>query len=225
MGFVTLVDAELQREIIEWRRFLHAHPELSFEEVETTNFVEKKLNSWGIETQRVLKTGVVGRLGEKSSLGTLGIRADLDALPIQEERTDEFASKNPGVMHACGHDAHTAILLGVARALARRRNELPAEIRLVFQPAEEIVNSGAKALVESGCLDDIDAMIGLHVWAAAGQHRQVPNRDPRRRGAWCLSASDDRFVPGRRAHRMQPTERSEPQHRSARGCGRDRGDD
>ena len=158
-----VLDEDLEKEIVAWRRHLHAHPELGFREHETTRFIREKLHSWGIATELALDTGVIARLGE--GYPVLGIRADIDALPIQEEWVGSYASRHPGVMHACGHDGHTAILLGVAKALATSKKKLPGGLRLIFQPAEEVVPGGAKALVASGKLADLDAMIGLHLWS------------------------------------------------------------
>jgi amidohydrolase len=158
----------LQDQLIAWRRDIHAHPELGFEEYRTAKLVAETLNSLGIEAQTgVGKTGVVARLGEGKPV--IGIRADMDALPILEDNPVDYASQNPYVMHACGHDAHTAILMGVAQMLT----EIPAserpsgEIRLLFQPCEEKQDeegkSGAMRMIEEGALDGVDHVIALHV--------------------------------------------------------------
>lgn len=165
MSLSEAIDGDFQDAIVSWRRHLHAHPELSFQEIATADFVEEKLRSWGIETHRPLATCVIGRLRSADRRPALAIRADMDALPIQEKTGLPFASGNPGVMHACGHDGHTAILLGVAKALAERTSQLNSDIVLVFQPGEEDVRSGAKMLLATGALDDIGAMIGLHLWS------------------------------------------------------------
>jgi amidohydrolase len=132
-----LVTPELERRAIAWRRHLHAHPELSFEEVETSRYVEETLRSFdGLEVARPTPTGVVATLRGGRPGRVLALRADIDALPIQEETGLEFASTRPGRMHACGHDGHTAMLLAAAKALVARRHELAGEVRLVFQHAE-----------------------------------------------------------------------------------------
>jgi len=156
--------ATLAANAIVWRRHLHAHPELSFEEHETSRFVHETLASFGgLELARPTATSVVARLQGGKPGRTLVLRADMDALPIQEESGVEFASRNPGIMHACGHDGHTATLLAVARGLLERRTELAGEIRFLFQHAEELPPGGAAELVAAGALDAVDAVIGTHL--------------------------------------------------------------
>src|SRR5437016_476005 len=123
-------------QLIAWRRDIHMHPELGFQEQRTARLVTDSLEAMGIEAQTgVAKTGVVGYLGEGSPV--IGIRADMDALPIQEANNVPYASQTPGVMHACGHDAHTAMLLGVARLLSEMPDRPAGQIRFLFQPSEE----------------------------------------------------------------------------------------
>jgi amidohydrolase len=154
---------ELEPEIIGWRRHIHERPELSYEEHETARFVEWKLRRWGLEPERPTPTSVIARLRGNLPGPTIALRADMDALPIQEENTFEFASTHPGVMHACGHDGHTAMLLGVAQLMSRRRAELPGEVRFVFQHAEEKPPGGAVELVEAGVMDGVDVVVGAHL--------------------------------------------------------------
>jgi amidohydrolase len=142
------------------------HPELSFQEQRTARLVADTLAELGIEAQTgVGKTGVVGYLGEGSPV--IGIRADMDALPIQETNDVSYRSQTPGVMHACGHDAHTAILLGVARLLAQMPDRPPGQVRFLFQPSEENSDdegkSGAPRMIEDGAMAGVDAVIALHV--------------------------------------------------------------
>jgi len=149
-----------------WRRDIHMHPELSFQEERTANLVAGQLAALGIETQTgVGKTGVVGYLGDGGPV--IAIRADMDALPIQEENNVAYASQTPGVMHACGHDAHTAILLGVATILARMPDRPAGQVRFLFQPSEEDSDdenkSGATRMIEDKALDGVDGVIALHV--------------------------------------------------------------
>lgn len=150
-----------------WRRDFHAHPELGFQEVRTANAITSALMDMGLEVQTgVAKTGVVARLGEGKPV--VGIRADMDALPIVEVNDVPYASTNEGVMHACGHDAHSAILLGIAKLLTDNADSLPpGEIRFLFQPSEEAQDdenkSGGMRMVEEGALAGVDRVIALHV--------------------------------------------------------------
>ena len=156
--------ATLAADAVAWRRHLHAHPELGFQEYETSRFVRETLGSFGgLELSRPTPTSVVARLQSGRPGRTLALRADMDALPIQEETGLEFASQRPGVMHACGHDGHTAALLAVARGLVERRDELAGEIRFLFQHAEELPPGGADELVAAGALDGVDAVFGAHL--------------------------------------------------------------
>jgi len=153
-------------QLIAWRRDIHAHPELSFQETRTARLVADTLEGYGIEAQTgVAKSGVVGYLGEGKPI--IGIRADMDALPILEATGAVYASQNAGAMHACGHDAHTAMLLGVAKILSEMPNRPAGQIRFLFQPSEEASDeenkSGGIRMVEEGALDDVDAVIALHV--------------------------------------------------------------
>jgi amidohydrolase len=155
--------------MVELRHDLHAHPELAFEEHRTTQVIKDRLLTLGFELRPCpTETGVVARLVAANPGKRVMVRADIDALPIGEEVDISFVSQNQGVMHACGHDVHTASLLGVADLLARRRDELAGEFTLLFQPAEEVIG-GAKAMIEGGVLDDnpVDFVIGAHVTSLA----------------------------------------------------------
>ncbi len=164
----TLVTPELEAQAIAWRRHLHAHPELSFAEHETSTFLFELLGGLdGIELERPTETSVVAYLRTGRPGKTLALRADIDALPIQEETGLEFASQNPGVMHACGHDGHTAMMLATLNALHERRDELTGEIRFIFQHAEELLPGGARDLVEAGVLDGVDLVVGAHLFSLA----------------------------------------------------------
>lgn len=162
-------DAEkIENEIIGIRRQLHAHPELSFREKETTAFIGKELERLGLEPGFFpdycgVWTDITGKKTVPGSRTVL-LRADIDALPVQEATGLPFSSENPGVMHACGHDTHTAMLLGAARILAEHRDELPGTVRLLFQSAEESCY-GAEYYVKKGLLEHVDAVYGCHVWA------------------------------------------------------------
>lgn len=165
MNFLDKARA-LEEQIVAWRRDIHMHPELGFEEKRTSRLVADELRAMGIEVEAgVGITGVVGRIGEGHPV--VGIRADMDALPIQEANDVPYASRTPGIMHACGHDAHTAILLGVARMLNEMPDRPPGEIRFLFQPSEERWDkegkSGATRMIDDNALEDLDAVIALHV--------------------------------------------------------------
>ncbi len=157
---------EMSERLVAWRRRIHRHPELGFEVGRTAELVAGALEELGIAHEvGVGKSGVVGRLGEGPP--AVGLRADMDALPIQEENEVAYASEVPGMMHACGHDAHTAMLLGAAQLLARLPDRPAGEIRFLFQPSEESVDdegmSGARRMIEDGALDGLDAVLALHV--------------------------------------------------------------
>jgi amidohydrolase len=156
--------AAIESEIIDIRRDIHMHPEQGFEEHRTAALVAKKLRSLGIHVrEKVGKTGVIGDLEGKYPGPTIALRADMDALPIQETGDIPYKSKNKGVMHACGHDGHTAILLGVARVLSERKNFLHGRLRFIFQPSEE-KDGGATYMIDDGCLDGVDEIYGIHLW-------------------------------------------------------------
>lgn len=156
----------LREEMIARRRDLHSHPELAFEEFRTAGIVAEELNRLGLEVQTGIgKTGVVGILEGAEDGPTVLVRADMDALPILEENNFDYVSTTSGKMHACGHDGHTTIALGVAKLFADRRDQMKGRIKFVFQPAEEIV-AGAKAMIADGVLNDPrpDVTLGLHLW-------------------------------------------------------------
>ena len=146
-----------------WRRDLHAHPELGFEEHRTSSLVAEKLKAWGLEVHQGLgKTGVVGTLRVGNATQSIGLRADMDALPMAENNTFSHKSTTPNVMHACGHDGHTTMLLGAAKYLAESKN-FEGCVHFIFQPGEEGVG-GAKAMVDEGLFDQFpcDSVYGMH---------------------------------------------------------------
>ncbi len=144
------------------RREIHRHPELGNREFRTAAFIEDHLRRLGIETRRVTETAVVGTLTGGRPGRCAALRADMDALPLTEATGCAFASENPGVMHACGHDVHMAAVLGAARLLAGRRDTLPGSVIFLFQPDEEGYG-GAERMIRAGCLDGVDAVFGAHV--------------------------------------------------------------
>lgn len=161
---------ELFEKVLSYREYIHANPELSYEEDETMKYVSSKLNELGIDHETGIgKTGVVAMIrGNQHSIDTpcIGLRADLDALPIQEENEVSYKSKVDGVMHACGHDVHTSILLGAAEILFELRNELPHPVKLIFQPGEEKNPGGATYMIKDGVMENpkIEKMFALHVF-------------------------------------------------------------
>ena len=153
---------EITPEIIEIRHYLHAHPERSFKEYETSAYIEKLLRAHDIEVlNNPLETGVVGLIRGEQPGPRIALRADIDGLPIQEDTGLPFSSVNDGVMHGCGHDLHMSYMLGAAFWLAKRRKRIKGSIKLLFQPAEEL-GLGAKAMVDAGLLADVSAAIGAH---------------------------------------------------------------
>jgi len=154
-------------EVVEWRRHLHRHPELSFQERETAAWIAETLATFGddLEVERPAENAVVAHLRTGRPGPVVALRADIDALPIDEDSGVDFASEKAGVMHACGHDGHTAMLLGAARLLAGARDSLPGgELRFLFQPAEELAPGGARDLVAAGAVDGVDFVYGCHLW-------------------------------------------------------------
>jgi amidohydrolase len=156
--------AELNKELLNLRRDFHKHPELGFEEHRTAEVVENYLKSLGLSPQRMTKTGVVALLEGSKRQPVLLLRADMDALPVEEENDCDYKSRNKGVMHACGHDAHMAMLLVAAKILTENKDDIAGTIKFVFQPNEEI--AGAIHMIEDGVLENptVDAAMGIHIW-------------------------------------------------------------
>ncbi|MFQ5877193.1 MAG: M20 family metallopeptidase [Acidobacteriota bacterium] len=208
------LDAEIERaaeamapDLVETRRDLHAHPELGNRESRTGGMIARRLRDLGLEVRHpIARTGVLGILEGSRPRPVVAVRADLDALPIQERNDVEYRSRNPGVMHACGHDAHTTIVLGTARVLAGLRDRLPGTVVFIFQPAEEGPpegeDGGAPLMIREGALDRpaVEAIFGLHV---------DPSLDAGQVGwsAGPIFASSDHFVievAGRKTHGAYP---------------------
>ena len=183
------------------RRHFHAHPELGRHVVETTKRITEELEKMGIEVMTFSDiTGCIGVIRGGHDGGTVALRADIDALPIQEaDLTKEYASQNAGVMHACGHDCHTAMLLGAAKILSAHREEIHGTVKLLFQMAEEI-GTESRHYVENGSLSDVDAIFGMHIWATLDAGK-VNFEDGER------MACSDRFtvkIKGKAAHGSEP---------------------
>ena len=157
--------------ILSLRHELHEYPELAFDLPRTLAVVRRELEALGIPyTESYGRSSIVGFLNPQCQSFTIGIRADMDALPLTEKTGLPYASKNPGIMHACGHDAHTAMLLGTAKALKAMENQLQCRVLLVFQACEEGELSGAREMVQDGLMEEIDVIIGVHIenWLEAG---------------------------------------------------------
>ena len=157
------ISNELVKEVIKIRRYSHKYPEISEKEYNTCKYIRNYLNNIGINNKVIGKTGVVGTLIKDEDFPTVAIRAEIDALPINEENTFEYKSKNNGVMHACGHDGITAVVLGLAKLLSENKDKLNCNVKFIFEPAEE-VGKGAKKLIEEKVLEDpkVDNMIIFH---------------------------------------------------------------
>jgi amidohydrolase len=196
-----------QEELTAIRRDLHAHPELGMEEHRTADLVARKLEEWGIEVHRgVGGTGVVGVLRSGNGQASVGLRADMDALPMQEATGLPYASQNPGRMHACGHDGHTTMLLGAARYLAETRN-FSGTVNLIFQPAEEGIG-GALAMLKDGLFERFpcDAVYGMHNWPGLPIGRFITGPAARFAGG----AFFDITITGKGAHGAHPHQGVDP---------------
>ena len=193
---------QIYEDVVALRRHLHMHPELSQQEEQTMAFVSDYLTGLNIPHQtNVGGHGIVAIIGDPKASFAVAIRADMDALPVLEQTGLPYASQNPGVMHACGHDVHTAILMGTARVLKGMENELPGAVKLFFQPAEE-KGGGAKPMIEAGCLQDppVKRVMGLHVDPAAPVGKVTFFNGPRSASSTTLHIT----INGRSCHGAQP---------------------
>ena len=178
-------------DFIEIRHHLHANPELSYQEFETSKFIQKKLNEFGISHRIMATTGVVGIIeGKNPAKKAIALRADMDALPIQEENQVSYKSKNAGIMHACGHDVHTTCLLGAAKILSELRSEWEGTVKLIFQPGEERNPGGASILIKEGVLENPkpEAIFGLHV------HPQLETGKLSFRSGKVMASADELYI-------------------------------
>lgn len=191
-----------KEQVIAWRRHIHSHPELSGQEKETSLFIQKVLGELGIPfVNDISDYAVIGEIQGSHPGPVIALRADIDALPIHEITGLPFASQNEGVMHACGHDGHISILLGAAAILQSIKNQLHGTVKLVFQPSEEeALNPGAQGIVDSGILDDVDEIFGLHVWP------QLPVGTVGLKKGHLMAASDHFLVhiKGKSTHGAEP---------------------
>ncbi|MGZ3814911.1 MAG: M20 metallopeptidase family protein, partial [Mucilaginibacter sp.] len=196
-------------EVVANRRHLHAHPELSFHEVETSAYVAKKLEELGIEYHKMADTGLVALIkGDKPSDKVVALRADMDALPITEANDVAYKSQNIGVMHACGHDVHTSSLLGTAKILTELKSQFAGTVKLIFQPAEEKLPGGASIMIKEGVLENPkpQAVLGQHV---------MPLIDAGKvgfRAGKYMASTDELYVTvkGKGGHGAQPQQNIDP---------------
>lgn len=188
-------------EMVEIRRYLHQHPELSFQEVNTAKYIKSFYEKLGVEVQgNVGGNGVVAKIHGARPGKTIALRADFDALPIHEENDVPYKSLNPGVMHACGHDGHTATLLVLAKALHELRDELSGTYVMIHQHAEEYAPGGAISMIEDGCLEGVDVIFGTHLWASEPTGKIQYRKGP-------IMAAADRFeinIQGQGGHGAHP---------------------
>ncbi len=202
MAFSISELKKYEDELISLRRDFHKHPELGFEEFRTSGVVKDYLESLGITTRRMAKTGVLGEL-KNGNDKVIAIRADMDALPIQEENAIPYRSEVAGIMHACGHDAHTAMLLITAKILSQ--TNFDGSVRFIFQPAEEGLN-GASKMVEEGAIDKVSSIFAVHVWADLPSKTLAISPGP-------VLASVDQFkirVEGKGGHGASPHQTADP---------------
>lgn len=201
--------ANIFNDVVAYRQHIHANPELSFKEFETSLFIKDKLKKWGIEYTDCANTGVVGLIkGNLPSDKVIALRADMDALPIHEANDKPYCSKNHGVMHACGHDVHTSSLLGTAHILNQMKDEFGGTIKLIFQPAEELLPGGASIMIKEGVLENPkpDYIVGQHV---------MPLIDAGKvgfRSGIYMASTDELYVTvtGKGGHGAQPHQNIDP---------------
>ena len=203
------LSAQIYPDVLSFRHHLHAHPELSFKEFETATFIKEKLSAWGIEFTSMANTGVVALIkGAIPSEHVIALRADMDALPIQEINDQPYASKVDGVMHACGHDVHTASLLGTAYILNQLKNEYGGTVKLIFQPGEELLPGGASIMIKEGVLQNPapQAIIGQHVMPF------IPAGKVGFRSGIYMASTDELYVTvkGKGGHGAQPHQNIDP---------------
>ena len=192
--------------LVEWRRDFHRHPELAFEEHRTSDVIRAFLDATGVEVRACGRTGLRGVLRGGRPGRTVALRADMDALPVAEIADHDYRSENAGLMHACGHDGHMAILMGAARVLAARRDTLPGTVVFLFQPSEENPPGGAPLMIDEGALDGVDRIFGLHLW------QPLPTGIVGLRAGASMAQADEFEVTieGRGGHASQPNVTIDP---------------
>jgi amidohydrolase len=193
--------------MIQIRRYLHQYPELSFEETHTHDFIVNQLKQWSCDiTEPIGRNGIVATFNGTGDGPTIALRADFDALPVEELTTHDFKSKNDGVMHACGHDGHTAILLAVAEIINDNLEHLNGNVVLIFQYGEEMMPGGSQEMIDDGCLKGVDRVYGNHLWSGYPTGTIYS-----REGA--MMASPDEFsikIQGQGGHGAKPHETIDP---------------
>ncbi|SCD21865.1 M20 Peptidase [Proteiniphilum saccharofermentans] len=206
---IKAIASGIREDILAKRRYLHQHPELSFKEFNTSAFIKKSLDEWGIPWIPVADTGIIATLGgNHKTANTIALRADMDALPIHENTGLAFKSVNPGVMHACGHDLHIASLLGAAHILKRLGKEINGTVKLIFQPAEEILPGGAIKILQEGVLQNpkVNAILGQHTMPSIESGKVGI-----RKGMFMASMDEIRIkVKGKGGHGAEPHNNNDP---------------
>lgn len=203
------LSAQIFTTVLGFRHHIHAHPELSFKEFQTAAFIQEKLTAWGIEFTTMANTGVVGLIkGDLPSEQVIALRADMDALPIQEIAGKPYASKIAGLMHACGHDVHSASLLGTAYILSQLKSEFAGTVKLIFQPGEELLPGGASIMIKEGVLQNPapQAILGQHVMPF------IPTGKVGFRSGIYMASTDELYVTitGKGGHGAQPHQNIDP---------------
>lgn len=194
-------------EMVEIRRYMHENPEISFQENNTKEYIYEQIKNWGFDVKKdVGGNGLVARLQVNDEYPTIALRADFDALPIEDGKDVPYKSKTPGVMHACGHDAHTAMLITVARILNNYKNELPVNVVFIHQHAEELLPGGAKSMIDAGALDNVDYVYGIHVSSAYPVGTLAYSYDYKHAGADSFNIT----VKGNGGHGAAPHESIDP---------------
>jgi amidohydrolase len=201
--------AKIYNDVVGYRHHIHANPELSFKEFQTSMFIKDKLNKWGIEYTDMANTGVVALIkGKNPSDQIIALRADMDALPIHEANDKPYRSKNQGVMHACGHDVHTSSLLGTAYILNELKGEFAGTIKLIFQPAEELLPGGASIMIKEGVLENPkpQSIVGQHVMP------MIETGKVGFRSGIYMASTDELYVTvhGKGGHGAQPHQNIDP---------------
>jgi amidohydrolase len=192
--------------LIQWRRDFHRFPEVAFQEERTSRVLKEYLESLELPVRSMAKTGLRADLQARPGGKTVALRADMDALPLQEERESDYKSENPGAMHACGHDGHMAVVLAAAKILSARRDEFKGNVIFLFQPSEELPPGGAKPMVEEGALEGVDAIFGLHLWQNLPTGKIGVVKGP-------MMAASDNFsisVKGKAGHGSMPHQTVDP---------------
>ncbi len=196
----------MERELIDWRRDFHRHPEVAFHEVRTSRVIKATLQEWGLPVRSLAGTGLRADLPGGGKGPTVALRSDIDALPIQEQGDKPYMSQAPGAAHSCAHDGHMAVVLGVAKVLSQFKERLNGNVVFLFQPAEELPPGGAAAMVKEGALKGVDAIFGLHFWQPLPTGKVGIVKGP-------MMAAADNFrvtVRGRAGHGSMPHQTVDP---------------